>query len=393
MTHWGSALHVARWEFRRFIKVKQQMIGLVITLASMGAVMGIQEIARRGDRDVADVAVIGAEGLTLDAGAEPAIRLLPHPASAADSLRAEVGRRRLKGLLIVRSPDDAELHVSKDPVWRGSLERVLSQARQRQRLAEARLEPTRVAALLAPMRVDVRMHEGERKVRSTRFWGVAAMTFMLLALFTGAANVFVSITGEKQLRVTEQVVSAVRPQAWMDGKILGLTAVALVSALNMSIAVFTFLMWRTRDRGGVDALGASPGMVLVFLTMMGLGCLFWLALFGAVAATIDDPNSSTRSALLFLPMLSAAPAAMIITQPDGVLARVVSLVPLTSPTALPVRMILGTPAWWEIAASIAILAASVWWVRLVAGRIYHFGMLMYGKEASWGEMRRWAGRA
>jgi ABC-2 type transport system permease protein len=220
---------------------------------------------------------------------------------------------------------------------------------------------------------------------------------MLLALFTGAANAFVSITGEKQLRVTEQVVSAIPPQSWIDGKILGLTGVALVGAFNTALVVLAFMLWRSYSRGtgglGITSVEMSPVTVIVFVVLVLLGSLFWLSLFGAVAATIDDPNSSMRSTLLFLPMFAAAPAVAAIPNPDSTFARIVGLFPLTSPIGLPVRMLLGHTPWWEIVLSIALLAAATWWMRLAAGRIFRFGMLMYGKEASWGEMRRWAGKA
>ena len=49
---------------------------------------------------------------------------------------------------------------------------------------------------------------------------------MMLGVFTGIAYQFIVITGEKQLRVTEQVVSAITPQMWIDGKILGISLLA-----------------------------------------------------------------------------------------------------------------------------------------------------------------------
>jgi len=36
-----------------------------------------------------------------------------------------------------------------------------------------------------------------------------------------------------------------------------------------------------------------------------------------------------------------------------------------------------------------VLVASTWYLRLLAGRIFHLGMLMYGKEPGLREMWRW----
>lgn len=399
MSGWRGAWLVARWEFRRFIKWKQQAIGLLITAAMMAAIFGVQEVARRNRGDAPRVAVIGAEHLPAlpeeTTGGDAPVELRRHSATDLDSLRRALVRRDIRGILVLVSPDSAELLVSRDPSWRRALEGQLAAARRQRRMAESRLSATEVADIFAPVRLAVRQDEDAQRTRGSRVLGIFAITFMLLALFTGAANAFVSITGEKQLRVTEQVVSAIPPQSWMDGKILGLTGVALVGAINTALVILAFYLARSFARDGASslALSAPPATVLVFILLVLLGSLFWLSLFSAVAATIDDPNSSMRSSMLFLPMVAAVPGAMAIGTPDSTFARVVALFPVTSPVALPVRMLLAEPPWWEIVVSIALLAAATWWIRLAAGRIFRLGMLMYGKEMSWGEMVRWARRA
>jgi hypothetical protein len=32
---------------------------------------------------------------------------------------------------------------------------------------------------------------------------------------------------------------------------------------------------------------------------------------------------------------------------------------------------------------------AVWLMRRAAGKVFHLGMLMYGKEPTWAEVRRW----
>src|SRR5690625_5507453 len=42
---------------------------------------------------------------------------------------------------------------------------------------------------------------------------------------------YTTITREKQMRITEQVVSAIHPQTWIDGKILGISGIGLTYVL------------------------------------------------------------------------------------------------------------------------------------------------------------------
>jgi ABC-2 type transport system permease protein len=52
-------------------------------------------------------------------------------------------------------------------------------------------------------------------------------------------------------------------------------------------------------------------------------------------------------------------------------------------------MLLDRVPAWEVALAIVLLMGAVWILRRLAGKVFHLGMLMYGKEPSWGEVRRW----
>lgn len=85
------------------------------------------------------------------------------------------------------------------------------------------IPPSQLADVLRPMALSVRIHEEGRRPSTTAEKAAAGLVIglMLMGIFTGMGYQFVSITGEKQIRVTEMIISAVSPQQWMDGKILG----------------------------------------------------------------------------------------------------------------------------------------------------------------------------
>ena len=64
--------------------------------------------------------------------------------------------------------------------------------------------------------------------------------------------------------------------------------------------------------------------------------------------------------------------------PDGLLARVLSLVPVTAPMAMPARAAMGEPALWEIALSAALMVAAIVGMVWLAGRIYAGAILRTG---------------
>ena len=119
--------------------------------------------------------------------------------------------------------------------------------------------------------------------------------------------------------------------------------------------------------------------------------LLWNAFFAAFAATIDDPNTSSRAAFMFVPIVVTGLACFTVLQdPDAPLSRFIGVFPLTSGAALPIRAILSSVSPLEIVTSFVLLVGTTWSIRRAAGRIFEIGMLMLGKEPTWPEMVRWA---
>jgi ABC-2 type transport system permease protein len=219
---------------------------------------------------------------------------------------------------------------------------------------------------------------------------------MLIGIFNSLACQMVSITGEKQLRVTEQIISAVTPQQWIDGKILGVSAYAAVGTAVMVLSAFPFIFIMQMTGTGLPIpIDFSNPLNIMFLIIVTLGgFLFWNTFLAAFAATINDPNTSSRTAILFLPLAPLVVGAVIaIKSPDSVLTRVLGLLPITSPAVVPVRIVLTEVPIWEIGLSLVLLLVATWFMRLLAGRIFRIGMLMYGKEPSLKELLRWINEA
>src|SRR4029453_4331799 len=107
------------------------------------------------------------------------------------------------------------------------------------RLKETAIDQARLEEAFAPLPVEVTYHAAGRKAtsRAEKWAGAAFVGLTCLGVFLGMASFFAGITGEKQLRVTEQVVAAISPQTWVDGKLVGLTAAAFGTLLTYGAAL------------------------------------------------------------------------------------------------------------------------------------------------------------
>lgn len=366
---------IAQWEFARFFKWKQELLSLAFLLVIVAAMAGWELLQSRLD-EPRQVAWVSAESAPDWAGFE-FIELPEHldPLSLRDDWP-----------LVVRT-GDYELHAvaSKRADWQERLLADLGHWMQQSRLQSLHLPPEQQPWVESPPPVNwLRLGDVE-PIDDVPDESLVFMLLILLMIgyFTGFGYLFSAITKEKQQRVTEQLLTLVTTQQWMDGKILGITLhcikTMVVTGLYF-VLIFQGVVWFLS--GELMTMTVSwLGLMAVPFVLLGL--LLVNALMAGFAATIDDPNHSAKTYLMFIPSVPIALAFALTEKLDGVLAFWLSMVPLTSFAVMPLRVVHGGVAAWEIAASFAALLAMVWLVRKGAQRIFALGIQTYGQEPSW----------
>lgn len=390
MSHWRAVRRITAWEFKRFLRLRE-LITTVIVVAALGAgvPLVIEYMSTRGANSTVTLAVPVGTGLS-DVGRFEFVEL------AASDAATALASGEVDGILDLSDPEGVRVVVEREPRWAEELTGVLSAFAMADRAATAGIEPHELDALLSPVALQVEVPPSAADRGSSAIG--ATIGIMLFGIFTGTGLLFTAITGEKTQRVTEQVVSAVTPQAWIDGKVLGTGLYVVVNLLTIGLGIVLAVAVPELVRRGrippLPSVAADPTVLLTTLVFAGLGAALYFMLFAAVAATIDDPATSQRSGIIMLPGLFVGLGFLgLITDPGNALFRTLSYLPVTSPSAMPVRVLAGDAGVVEVVLSSALLAATVWLARVVAGRIFATGILMTGKEPTWREMLHWLRRS
>ena len=84
---------------------------------------------------------------------------------------------------------------------------------------------------------------------------------------------------------------------------------------------------------------------------------------------------------------------MIIQNPDGTFATLLSLIPFFAPIVMFMRINILTPPAWQILLSILIMLGSIYISALISAKIFRIGILMYGKRPDIREIVKWMKRA
>lgn len=211
---------------------------------------------------------------------------------------------------------------------------------------------------------------------------------LLSIVFTGMM-VFQSASQEKKDKIAEIILSSLTPAELMQGKIVGYFVLGIVQVAVFLIFIIPLAIWKT-DIPIMEYLFVPELALLVGLAV--LGYLLFASMFVGLGATMADISTSGnfQGMVLMLPFLPFVFIGPILSDPSGLFAQIGTYIPFTAPGVLIMRLaLLEEWPWTEIIIAMAILIVSVWIFMKLTGKIFKVGILMYGKNATPGEIWKW----
>jgi len=206
---------------------------------------------------------------------------------------------------------------------------------------------------------------------------VAGVILLFIVISTYGPWVLIGVLEEKTNRVVELVVAAVPIRTMLAGKVLGIGILGL-GQLLLLIAVSLFAgitldLFTLPDA----ALPVALWSIVWFL----LGFAFY-AVINAAAGSLVSRQEDAQAAAMPIGIAAVisylATFIVVLPNPDGLAARLLSLVPSVAPIAFPARIALDAAAPWEIALGLAVMVAAIYGVIAAAARIYRGALLQSG---------------
>ncbi|WP_299257270.1 ABC transporter permease [uncultured Aquimarina sp.] len=273
----------------------------------------------------------------------------------------------------------------------------------------------------AKINIQIENFSGEKTSKMSNyvkmaFGGFAGYLLMMFIIIYGNM-VMRSVIEEKTNRIIEIIISSVKPMQLMMGKILGTSFAGILQFLiwvflgGVLLFVATSLFGMDPQPVGVDpsiALQENSQediqlliqdilklplltLVLSFFVYFIGGYFLYSSIYAAIGAAVDSETDSQQFMLpILLPLMLGIYVGFfaVIENPHGTVSTVFSMIPLTSPIVMLMRIPFGVP-WWEILISIVLLIGSIIFMVWFAGKIYRIGILMYGKKPSYKELFKW----
>ncbi|MGB8374287.1 MAG: ABC transporter permease, partial [Salegentibacter sp.] len=301
------------------------------------------------------------------------------------------------------------------------IEKTIADKLTRHELVARGVDVAEIDAAKANVHVQIENFAGERTSKMSSyikmFFGGAAGYLLMMFIIIYGNMVMRSVIEEKTNRIIEIIVSSVKPIQLMMGKVLG-TSLAGITQFSIWVVVGGILLYGVSAFLGVDLMAvdtpaqeslqqlSKPEMAQILVDITNLpilsliiffviyfmgGYFLYSAIYAAIGAAVDSETDTQQFMFpVILPLMLGIYVGFfaVIENPGGSVSTIFSMIPLTSPIVMLMRIPFGVP-WWELALSIGILILTNIGVLWLAAKIYRVGILMYGKKPTYKELYKW----
>ena len=348
-------------------------------------------------------------------------------------LRDSVLNESYEGLLLIpnNSQNDSlqyqVQYISNDSpsiVYISELEDVITKKMTAENFQRVGLDTIKINKAKADVSIQLNKASGETALKGLNeikiFIGGSFGYLIMMFIIIYGNMVMRSVIEEKTSRIIEVIISSVKPFQLMMGKIIGTSlagilqfliwAILGLAAMFLMTTVFGAQMGATTDAqtqalqaaqnqmGGElqlylnEILNLPIATILVSFIIYFIGGYFlYSSFYAAIGAAVDNETDSQQFLMpIIMPLILGVYIGFftVVNDPNGTVATVFSMVPLTSPIVMMMRIPFGVPLW-QIVLSISILFGTFFGVVWFASKIYRVGILMYGKKPTWKELYKW----
>ncbi len=336
-----------------------------------------------------------------------------------------------EGLLIIpKSADNTSLqkniqYISNDSpnfTFVQKMQNVISKKITTENFKQANLDTIAYKKAEAKVEINLTKSSGEealKLINEVKIGIGGAFGYLIMMFIVIYGNMVMrSVIEEKTSRIIEVIISSVKPFQLMMGKIIGTSLAGVLQFLIWAIIglilyfgismIFGFQM-----NSEVPALTSEQieltktfsfeniklyineipllSLIICFIIYFIGGYFLYSSFYASIGAAVDNETDSQQFLLpIIMPLILGVYIGFftVINDPHGTVATIFSMIPLTSPIVMMMRIPFGVP-WWQIAISMTLLFGTFLGVVWFASKIYRVGILMYGKKPSWKELYKW----
>lgn len=384
---------IARRDLVQRAKSKAFLVTTLITVMVIVGVAPILAIESQAPGPT-QVGVVGEAGADFRAALDASASAVDLEVSVSTFDTVADGETALRDgdIAVLVNGDELVWKSEEGPRTRAAVTGALASVARGNLVEQLGITPQEAAALIAPPPPATRILEEPDGDTMARRIAAQAGTFVLyMTIIIFGQFILLGVMEEKQSRVVEVVLSRVKPELLLAGKIIGIGLLGLAQIIVIGGAVL--LAASMVELPDVNLPGLGTRVILTVVLWYLLGYALFAVMYGALGATVSRQEDVQGAAMI--PTLLVVPGFGIsifsLEAPNALVPVIASYVPFTSPMVMPVRMAGGSVAWWEVLISVAIVVVTILLFVKLAGRVYRGAVLRIGPKVrlrdAWGAGR------
>lgn len=390
----NKTLLILRHEFVTLVKRKgfiiMTLVFPLIGFAAIGIYMIVQGVDT-GDRDLPVIGYVDETGGFSEYTIQGDLTFIPLDSQddATNALLAEeideyfvIPADYLAQGIVGRYVLEKELEVPDET--RSAMTRFLQSNLLEGQATPEIAERVKTPMLLANIRLDETGNIAEDQGGFEAFLVPMIFGFLLIMSIGGSSGYLLQGLGEeKENRIMEVLLSSVSPRQLLTGKILGLGAAGLIQVVVWLVSLIILTQMASDIIGGLlSGLKIPDNMLLLGIVYFILGYLLFAVIeagMGAIGANAKE--SQQMVVALILPAILPFYIFLLFLRdnPDHVVGTVLTLIPVTAPMSVFVRLGLSEIPLWELLVSIGLMIAGIVGGIFLAAKAFRIFLLMYGK--------------
>lgn len=215
-------------------------------------------------------------------------------------------------------------------------------------------------------------------------YGVTMLFYIVI--MTSASLMLNSVAKEKENRVMEILMSSIKPNQLLTGKILGLGLVGLLQLIVWMGSALILLRLGGTTLNIPPNLQLPPEILPWGILFFVLGYLLYATVMAGVGALVPNLKEASQATfVVILPILIPLMlVGAIIEQPHSTMAVVLSLIPFTAPNTIMTRMAVTSVPLWQLLTAIGLLIVTIIFLIRAVARMFRAQLLLTGKKFTFG---------
>jgi len=424
---------IIKREYLTRVKKKSFVIMTLLGPLLMAGLMLVPIWLAIKDKDIQRIEVIDETKTFINQFVNTATLQFKHEFRSIEQAKSKFYDENYTSILYIKNADKTpivEMYYKKQPGFstiiniENTIENVIRniEIQSKFNVTKEQLAEIQPNITVKPISITIDGEEESKNVGISTALGFGGAILIYFFIFMYGVQIMRGVIEEKTSRIVEIIISSVKPFQLMMGKIIGIALVGLTQFLLWALftgVIYTIIVGafsietvtsasqtgNLMEQANITELSQNPyqdvmdgfktipvfQLLISFIFYFIGGYLLYGALLAAVGSAVDSEADTQQFMLpITIPLIfSFVVAQTVMENPDGTMAFWLSIIPLTSPIIMMVRIPFGGVESWELVLSMSLLIIGFLGATWIAAKIYRTGILMYGKKITYKELWKW----